>query len=109
MPQFILLSVFILIIISSEIGVLFTHANLCKGDYNWWWKSFFASGSSALYVILYSIYYYFKLKIKRLSTTIIFFGLMTLIAFIIFLMCGACGLGLTFFFVRKIYSMIKMD
>ena len=41
------------------------------------WKSFFASGSSALYVILYSIYYYFKLKIKRLSTTIIFFGMIT--------------------------------
>ena len=109
MPQFIFLSVFVLIITSSEIGILFTHANLCKGDYNWWWKSFFVSGSPSIYVILYSIYYYFKLKIKRLSTTIIFFGMMSLIAFMIFLMCGAFGMGLTFFFIRKIYSMIKMD
>ncbi len=108
-PQFIFLSVFVLIITSSEIGILFTHANLCKGDYNWWWKSFFVSGSPSIYVILYSIYYYFKLKIKRLSTTIIFFGMMSLIAFMIFLMCGAFGMGLTFFFIRKIYSMIKMD
>ena len=106
---FVIIALIVLIITSSEIGLLFVYVNLCKGDYNWWWKCYMASASPAIYIVIYSIYYFFSLQMTRLSTIVIYFGLMSLITFIIILICGSAGVVFTLLFLRKIYSMIKVD
>lgn len=81
-----------------------------RGDYRWWWKSYLLSASVGLYIGGYAIYYYFtQLRLTRLSSIILYFGYMSLFSLTIILISGSIGFILTFLFLRKIYSMIKID
>lgn len=106
---FLWISLIVLIITSAEISIIVVYLCLCKGDYNWWWKCFFISGSPTIYIFGSSVFYFFNLNIVRVSSFFIYFGAMTLISSVIFLICGAMGLLITFFFLTRIYSMIKID
>ena len=108
LSKYLLLSIIILIIISSLIGILFTYLNLCKGDYRWWWKSFIVSASPAVYIIIFSIFYLIKLKFKQITTVFIYINFMVLFSIIIALICGSSGLFSTYFFLKSIYSKIKL-
>lgn len=100
----------LLMVVSSEVSILLTYINLCFGDYAWWWKSFFFGGSSSILMIFYSIYYYiFDMNVNRFSPIVVYFGLMGLLSSIVFLICGAVSCLSTFIFVKKIYSLIKID
>ena len=98
------------IIISSQIAIIITYIQLCRKNYRWWWKCFIVSGSSAIWVFLYSIYYYLDvLRVKVLSGTILYFGYMIILSFSLFVVCGSVGVISTFFFLKKIYSMTKIN
>ena len=99
----------VMIIISSEVSIIVVYLCLCKGDYNWWWKSFFIGGSPVIYIMGYSIYYFFYLNITRFSTMIIYFCAMGFFSSGIFLICGGLSTVITYAFLIKIYSMIKID
>ena len=95
------------------------------------WTSFLAAGSTSIYVYLYSFYYFFfktkygGLILSRLSKglkkylanfrmyglfqTSFYFGYMALFSCCLGLMCGTLGYVGTSFFVRKIYSTVKID
>jgi transmembrane 9 superfamily protein 2/4 len=77
--------------------------------YVWWWKSFFLGGSCSIYIFIYSFYYFFNLNVTRLSAMIVYFGIMSMISVIVFLVCGSISTIVTFFVLRQIYSMIKVD
>ena len=109
LATFLWISFLVLIIVSIEITIILTYVNLCYGDYVWWWKSFALGGSSGIYIIIYTIYYFFNLKITRLSAMIVYFGIMGMISVIVFLVCGGISTIATFFVLRQIYSMIKVD
>jgi transmembrane 9 superfamily protein 2/4 len=109
LATFLWISFLVLIIVSIEITIILTYVNLCYGDYVWWWKSFALGGSSGIYIIIYTIYYFFNLKITRLSAMIVYFGIMGMISVIVFLVCGGISTIVTFFVLRQIYSMIKVD
>lgn len=109
LASFVSCSVLFIVISSAEISIIFVYLNLCKGDYNWWWKSFFVSASPALYIAGYSVYYFFYLNITRFTATVVYFCLMGLVTCIVGLVCGACGVLLTFGFLYFIYSKIKID
>ena len=110
LATFLWIGSFLLITVSLEVAIILIYINLCNGDYIWWWKSFFFGGSSAVFVIIYSVYYFFfSMIITRLSSMVIYFGLMGLISLIVFLMCGAVSAFGTFAFLQKIYSLIKVD
>ena len=109
LASFLFLSLIFLVIISSEISIIFIYLNLCKGDYNWWWKSFFVSSTPSLYIVFYSIYYFLNIHITRFTAIVVYFLIMTFISTIIALVCGACGVIITFFFLYYIYSKIKID
>jgi transmembrane 9 superfamily protein 2/4 len=98
-----------LIVVSAESNIMIIFINLCKGDYVWWWKSFFYGGSCAIYVLAYSIYYFFYLRITRFSAMIVYFGIMGMVTIVLFLICGSLTTCITFTFLIKIYSMIKVD
>ena len=108
LSKYLLISIIILILTSSQIGILFTYLNLCKGDYRWWWKSFLTSASPGFYIIIFSIFYLFKIKFKRYTSILIYLNFMILFSIIISLICGAAGIYLTFLFIKKIYSKIKL-
>jgi len=86
------------------------NCNKTRQDYRWWWKSFLVSGSSGLYIFAYGIYYYIvQLQFVRFTTIILYFGYMFLLSASVFLMTGTVGFLATYLFMKKIYSMIKID
>ena len=109
LSKYLLISSIILTITSSQIGVLFTYLNLCKGDYRWWWKSFLVSASPGIYIIIFSVFYLFKMKFLQFSSILIYLNFMTLFSIIISLICGTSGLLLTFIFLINIYSKLNLN
>eukprot|EP01062_Namystynia_karyoxenos_P002642 TRINITY_DN10935_c0_g1_i1.p1 TRINITY_DN10935_c0_g1~~TRINITY_DN10935_c0_g1_i1.p1 ORF type:complete len:657 (+),score=240.86 TRINITY_DN10935_c0_g1_i1:99-1973(+) len=108
---FLLLVFIILCVTCAEITIVMCYFQLCAEDYHWWWRSFFTSGSSGFYVFLYSIFYFFtsSLKIKKFVSVLLFFGYMGIISYVFFVLTGTIGFIACFWFMRKIYSSIKID
>lgn len=106
---FLFMSICVLFLISSLISILVIHHQLNKGDYRWWWKSFLVSGSSVIYFVLFSIYYFFTLKVTRFATILIYFSTMGLFSSVLFFSCGSVGFMITYYYVKTIYSQIKID
>lgn len=106
---FLWVAIMIMVIVSGEISIILVYINLCRGDYNWWWKSFLFGGSASVYIIIYSAYYFFTLNITRFSGIVVYVELMTMISMISFLVCGSIATLFTFAFLKKIYSLIKID
>ncbi|CAH8606368.1 unnamed protein product [Schistosoma curassoni] len=74
------------------------------------WTSFLSGASITFYAYLYSIYYYFfKTKMFGLFQTTFYFGYMALFCLCIGLLCGSVGYIAANRFVRKIYSVVKVD
>lgn len=62
---------------------------MCVQDYHWWWRSFLTSGFTAIYFLVYAIHYFFsKLQITGLASTILYFGYTMIMALIFFLFTG---------------------
>ncbi|KAL4386516.1 hypothetical protein GQ457_09G005820 [Hibiscus cannabinus] len=100
----------ILIITCAEITIVLCYFQLCSEDYNWWWRSYLTAGSSALFLFVYSIFYFFtKLEITKLVSGILYFGYMVIISYAFFVLTGTVGFYACFWFVRKIYSSVKID
>ncbi|GAB4837801.1 Transmembrane 9 super member 7 [Ancistrocladus abbreviatus] len=100
----------ILIITCAEITIVLCYFQLCSEDYYWWWRSYLTAGSSALYLFLYSIFYFFtKLEITKLISGILYFGYMLIGSYTFFVLTGTIGFYACFWFVRKIYSSVKID
>merc|ERR1712232_211158 len=107
---FLALVLCILIVTCAEISIALAYFQLTSEDYNWWWRSFFSSASSAVYVFLYSILYFSsRLQIERAVSTLLYFGYMSIISIVFFLLTGSIGMIATFQFVKVIYGSIKID
>ena len=109
MATFIWISFLLFVIVVGEMAILFVFLNLCRGDYNWAWKSFIMGSSPVIYIIIYSIFYFLYLRITRLSSMIVYFGMMGLIATIVMLICGTFAVLFNFVFLKIIYSKIRKD
>jgi len=100
----------ILIITCSETTILLCYFHLCAEDYRWWWRSFLTSGFAAFYFFVYSIHYYAtKLDLQGAASTFLYFGYTLIMTFLFFLFTGSIGFFACFWFIRKIYSVIKVD
>ena len=101
----------ILIITCAEMTVLLVYYQLCAENHRWWWYAFFVSGNTALYNFLYSIAWFRTLEASHyfLMTYLLYFGYMFLICFAMLLMFGSVGALTSLWFVRKIYSAIKVE
>merc|ERR1712086_701986 len=84
---FLALVLIILILTCAEISIALTYFQLTSEDYQWWWRAFFASGSSAVYVFMYSIMYFnSRLQIDKTIPTILYFGYMSMVSILFFLL-----------------------
>ncbi|KAL0338953.1 UNVERIFIED_CONTAM: Transmembrane 9 superfamily member 7 [Sesamum angustifolium] len=107
---FLFLVFVILLVTCAEITIVLCYFQLCSEDYRWWWRSYLNSGASALYLYLYAIFYFCtKLEITKLVSGILYFGYMSIIACAFFILTGTIGFCACFWFVRKIYSSVKID
>ncbi|XP_027632471.1 transmembrane 9 superfamily member 2 [Tupaia chinensis] len=79
--------VFIIFLITcSEATVLLCYFHLCVEDYHWWWRAFFTGGFTAVYLFLYAVHYFFtKLQITGIASTILYFGYMMIVVLLFFL------------------------
>ncbi|KAH3809749.1 transmembrane 9 superfamily member 2-like [Dreissena polymorpha] len=107
---FLFLVFVILLITCSEATILLCYFHLCAEDYHWWWRSFLTSGFTSVYFFIYCIHYYVsKLELVGLASTILYFGYMLIVVFLFFLLTGTIGFFACFWFVSKIYSVVKVD
>ncbi|XP_058809280.1 transmembrane 9 superfamily member 2 isoform X2 [Phymastichus coffea] len=107
---FLFLVFLILVITCSETTILLCYFHLCAEDYHWWWRSFLTSGFTAFYLLIYCIHYFItKLNIEDATSTFLYFGYTMIMVYLFFLLTGSIGFFACLWFVRKIYSVVKVD
>lgn len=107
---FLFLVFIILVITCSETTILLCYFHLCAEDYHWWWRAFLTSGFTGFYLFVYCIHYFVtKLNITGFTSTFLYFGYTLIMVFLFFLLTGAVGFFACFWFVRKIYGVVKVD
>lgn len=107
---FLFLVFIILLITTSEATVLLCYFHLCTEDYHWWWRSFLTSSFTSVYLFIFAVHYFFsKLQIAGMASTILYFGYTLIMVLIFFLFTGTIGFFSCYWFVRKIYSVVKVD
>jgi len=105
------LVVFIIVLITaSEITLLLVYYQLCAENHRWWWFSFISAGSTGIYLFLYSLYWFNQLHASKMVITyMLYFGYMFLLSLGLMFITGTVGFLSTFWFMRKIFSTIKVD
>ncbi|KAI8076878.1 uncharacterized protein BX664DRAFT_270729 [Halteromyces radiatus] len=107
---FLFLVFLVLALTCSQVTILMCYFHLCNEDYHWSWRAFLTSGAAGFYVFLYSVYYYFnKLAITSLTSTLLYFGYSTIISILLMVMTGSIGYLACLIFLQKIFSSIKVD
>ncbi|XP_064430930.1 transmembrane 9 superfamily member 2-like isoform X2 [Mirounga angustirostris] len=107
---FLFLVFIILLITCSEATVLLCYFHLCAEDYHWCWRAFFTSSFTAVYLFIYAVHYFFaKLQIVGIASSILYFGYTMVMVLIFFLFTGTVGFFSCFWFITKIYSVVKVD
>jgi transmembrane 9 superfamily protein 3 len=107
---FMLLVFIILMIVTVCVTIVAVYFLLNSEDYRWQWTSFWAGASCSFYVYLYCIYYFFfKTKMFGFFQTAFYFSHMGMFCVCLGILCGTFGYVGTSFFVRKIYSTVKID
>ena len=107
---FLFLVFLLLLLICSLNTVLLSYFHLCAENYSWQWRSFLNSAAVGLYVLAYSLYFYLtKLSIQGITNLVLFFGYTAVFTVLVGLFTGSVGYLSTLLFVRKIYSLIKID
>ncbi|KAG9068248.1 Transmembrane 9 super member 4 [Linnemannia hyalina] len=100
----------ILLVTCVEISIIVVYFQLCSEDYNWWWQSFFASSFSSFYIFLYSMVFFTKqLSIDHFVPGLIYFTNTVMICIIYGLLTGTTGFISSYWFIRRIYSAVKID
>lgn len=107
---FLFLVFIILVITCSETTILLCYFHLCAEDYHWWWRSYLTSGFTAVYLFFYCCHYFVtKLAIEDAASTFLYFGYTLIMVFLFNLLTGTIGFFACFWFIRKIYSVVKVD
>jgi len=107
---FLFLVFFVLSITTAEICILVAYFQLCAENFHWWWQSFATGASSGFYLLLFTFLFYFsKLEIDGLASTILYFGYSIVIVIAFFTMCGTIGYYACLRFVILIYGALKVE
>ncbi|CAN8067727.1 unnamed protein product [Agarophyton chilense] len=102
----------ILVVTCAEMSIVFTYLTLAAERWTWWWQAFGGSASAGLYMFLYSVYHIGTQAATEhmpFVSTLMFMVYSTVVSAAFALMCGSVGFFSSFWFVRKIYSNIRVD
>ncbi|EGD73981.1 transmembrane 9 superfamily member 2 [Salpingoeca rosetta] len=107
---FLFLVFLILVVTTIESTILLCYFHLCSENYHWWWRAFLTGGASAIYLLIYEIIFYFRqMEVDGKANLFLYLGYSTIASFLFFLMTGTFGFVGCFYFVRRIYAVIKVD
>ncbi|KAF3812683.1 hypothetical protein GH733_019485, partial [Mirounga leonina] len=99
---FLFLVFIILLITCSEATVLLCYFHLCAEDYHWCWRAFFTSSFTAVYLFIYAVHYFFaKLQIVGIASSILYFGYTMVMVLIFFLFTENGGTFFQFFLITS--------
>ncbi|KAG5928417.1 hypothetical protein E4U42_000713 [Claviceps africana] len=100
----------LMVIVCAAVTILMTYFLLCAENYHWQWRSFLAAGMSGGYIFLNCLLYLFtKVKLSGFAGIVLYVGYSALISFLFFVLAGSIGHFASWWFVKKIYSSIKID
>lgn len=106
---FLLFSFLLLTLTTSLVTLLITYHSLCLENWLWHWRSFIIGGvGCALYVFIHAILFT-KFKLGGFTTIVLYVGYSSVISILFCIVTGAIGFMSSMFFIRKIYSSIKVD
>ncbi|CAG09824.1 unnamed protein product, partial [Tetraodon nigroviridis] len=104
---FLFLVFIILVITCSEATILLCYFHLCAEDYHWWWRSFLTSGFTAVYLFIYGVHSPHTAPLPPHTTPPM--HTLCCLSLIRLLFPGTIGFFACFWFVNKIYSVVKVD
>ncbi|KAK2599965.1 Transmembrane 9 super member 2 [Conoideocrella luteorostrata] len=100
----------LMVVVCAAATILMTYFLLCAENYNWQWRSFLAAGMSGGYIFLNCLLYLItKVKLGGFAGIVLYMGYSALISFLFSILAGSIGYFASWWFVRKIYSSIKID
>ncbi|CAI4047407.1 hypothetical protein SUVZ_12G1370 [Saccharomyces uvarum] len=106
---FLFFSFLLLTLTTSLVTVMITYHSLCLENWKWQWRGFIVGGvGCALYVFIHSILFT-KFKLGGFTTIVLYLGYSSVISLLCCLVTGSIGFISSMFFIRKIYSSIKVD
>jgi len=94
---------------TATVTVLMCYFHLCQEDYRWHERAFVTGGASAFWLVAYGLLYATRLSLHGFTSIALYLGYLMLLALLDFLMTGSIGYIATFFFVKKIYSRVRID
>ncbi|KAI8910229.1 endomembrane protein emp70 [Gorgonomyces haynaldii] len=107
---FLLVIFLLLLLVTACLSILVTYILLNGEDHRWSWPAFHTGGALSFYVFLYSLYYFsFVSKMHGVFQVIWYFGYTFLLCFTTYCMFGAVGYSCAFYFVRRLFSNVKLD
>ena len=107
---FLSLTAVTVLIVSVEVTVVLTYFLLVHEDYRWWWRALAIPGGMGIHFFVYSLYYaQAHLRIVTFLSIYIYVSIMFLFSFAVYIAIGAIGVVAGYFFVRVIYSSVKID
>ncbi|CAR26803.1 hypothetical protein ZYGR_0I00750 [Zygosaccharomyces rouxii] len=106
---FLLFSFLLLTFTTALVTILTTYHSLCLENWKWQWRSFIIGGCGcAIYVFIHSILFT-KFKLGGFTTVVLYLGYSGLISVLCCIVTGSIGFISSMFFIRKIYSSVKVD
>ncbi|KAJ3437776.1 transmembrane 9 superfamily member [Anaeramoeba flamelloides] len=105
-----IIAFFLMIVLIIFTTIVLIYYQLTLENYKWWWPSFFLGGSISVQFFLYSIYYYhiYSNMTGFLQATF-FFGYSIIGSYTLFILCGTIGFFASLYFIKRIYSNLKID
>ena len=105
---FVVFSILCITVIESTILLCYFH--LCAENYHWWWRAFLSSGACSFYMFGYAVMFYFRrMEVEGTVNLVLYLGYTFIMTLLFWLMTGTIGFFGCFAFVRKIYSVVKVD
>ncbi|TGZ71174.1 hypothetical protein CRM22_002799 [Opisthorchis felineus] len=103
--------VFLMLVITcSETAILLCYFQLCSEDYRWWWKAFHCGAGTSFYLFIYSLHYFIsRLEFRDAISGFLYFGYISIIVWLSFLLTGSIGFFACLWFIRRIYAVVKVD
>ena len=106
---FLLFSFLLLTLTTSLVTILITYYSLCLENWLWQWRSFIIGGlGCSIYTFIHSILFT-KFKLGGVITVVLYLGYSLIISALCCVVTGAIGFFSSMFFIRKIYSAIKVE
>lgn len=101
---------FVLMLLTTAlISVLMIYYTLCSENFKWQWKSLFIGGGCAIYVFIHSLFLTNGESLAGLTSFVLYVGYSSVVSLLVFLCCASVGFISSLFFIRRIYSEIKID